>query len=237
MKRIDEKIKEIEKKDKKNRLLYIGFVVLIFAFMAYALSSEKKIKAQNETIDSQDETIESQVETIVSQIDTINMTKEQLRTINDSLLKVVMKLENSLTPEGYWADIEKIGTARAYINYVTSDDNGVKITYRPEALEKIVKKSTDGTIGWLFCGKKNGNQLANGISNIKWRKDVTGINPNALPEVGDILQLKKGSRSFYSNYNRAKKSQNKSGSWSPESKAYVLDVKMEGPAVYIKIKF
>jgi hypothetical protein len=230
MKRIDEKIKEIEKKDKKNRMLYIGFVVLIFAFMAYALSSEKKIKTQNETIVSQDETI-------VSQIDTINMTKEQLNAINDSLVKIVMKLENSLTPEGYWADIEKIGTAKAYLNYVTSDDKGVQIAYRSEALEKIVEKSTDGTIGWLYCGKKSGEQLTDGISTIKWRKDVAGVNPNAVPEVGDILQLKNASRNFYSNYNQARKAKNKSGSWPLESKAYVLDVKMQGSAVYIKIKF
>jgi uncharacterized coiled-coil protein SlyX len=230
MKRIDEKIKEIEKKDKKNRMLYIGFVVLIFAFMAYALSSEKKIKTQSETIESQDETI-------VSQIDTINMTKEQLNAINDSLVKVVKKLENSLTPEGYWADIEKIGTAKAYINYVASDDNGVQIAYRAEALEKIVKTSTDGTIGWLYCGKKSGEQLTSGKVTVKWRKDVAGVNSNVVPEVGDILQQKNESRYFYSNYNRAKKSKNKSGSWPLESRAYVLDMKMDGPAVYIKIKF
>ena len=43
MKRIDDKIKEIEKKDKTNRILFGAFVVLIAAFMAYAISSQKKI--------------------------------------------------------------------------------------------------------------------------------------------------------------------------------------------------
>ena len=223
MKRIDEKIKEIEKKDKKNRMLYIGFVVLIIAFMAYALSSEKKIKTQGETI--------------VSQTDTIKMTKEQLKGMNDSLIKVVMKLKNSLTPEAYWADIEIIGTAKAYINYVSDDDNRIKITYRPEALEKIAKTSTDGTIGWLYCGKKSGEELSDGISTVKWRKDAADVNPNVMPEIGDILQLKNESRYFYSSYNRAKKAKNKSGSWPFGSKAYVLDIKMQGPAVYLKIKF
>lgn len=223
MKRIDDKIKEIEKKDKTNRLVYIGFVALIIAFMAYALSSEKKIKTQSQTI--------------VSQSDTINMTKEQLKDMNDSLIKVVRKLENSLTPEGYWADIEKIGTAKAYINYITANDNSVKIIYRPEALEKIDKSSTAGTTGWLYIGKKSGDELVDGICTVKWRKDVPEVNSNSIPEIGDIVKLKSESRYYYSSYNRAQKGQSQSGSWPLDAKAYILDIKMQGPAIYIKIKF
>ena len=57
MKRIDDKIKEIEKKDKTNRILFGAFVVLIAAFMAYAISSEKKI-SDLKTLNAKPETLE-----------------------------------------------------------------------------------------------------------------------------------------------------------------------------------
>ena len=43
MKRIDEKIKEIEKKDKSSRILYITFIGIILIDMAIILSQIKGI--------------------------------------------------------------------------------------------------------------------------------------------------------------------------------------------------
>ncbi len=223
MKRIDDKIKEIEKKDKKYRILYILFIISIVSFMAYVFNSEKKIKTQSKTI--------------VSQTDTINYTKEQLKYKNDSLIKVVEKLKNSLTPERYWVDVKNIGTAKAYINYVSADDRRIKINYRPEAIVKIEYPSTKGTIGWLYIGNKSGDKLVKGICTIGWRNDDQDVNPKDIPIKGDILELNGSSRYIYSSFRNAKKSNKKKGSWPVDDKAYVLDIKTDGPAVYIKIKF
>ena len=46
MKRIDDKIKEIEKKDKTNRLLFYGIIILIIGFLYYISTTQKTIGAQ-----------------------------------------------------------------------------------------------------------------------------------------------------------------------------------------------
>ena len=63
MKRIDDKIKEIEKKDKTNRLLFYGIIVLIVGFIFYASTTQKTIDSQKGTIAEQLETIKEQLET------------------------------------------------------------------------------------------------------------------------------------------------------------------------------
>ena len=53
MKRIDNKIQEIEKKDKTNRRLYIGFVLLIALLMLSTLFFAKEISKREDTISAQ----------------------------------------------------------------------------------------------------------------------------------------------------------------------------------------
>jgi hypothetical protein len=224
MKRIDDKIKEIEKKDKMNRILYIAFVVLIGAFMAYVLNSEKKIKTQGEKIDIQEETI--------------NETKVDLKRKNDSLIGVVETLKNSMTPEGFWKDTQEIGTTKSFINYVTYDDDKIKISYRAEALEKIKDEETKGKVGWLYCGKESGNLLKDGVCIINYRDTEEEFDENSVPEEGDILALKVPSRYLYSSYNGAKNKTNQVDSWFPGVNAFVLQKESPGGnAIYLKIKY
>ena len=102
MKRIDEKIKEIEKKDKTSRILYIAFVVVIAGFMFYALQAEKKMKEQDITIAKQ---LENEKALTIQLKDTINLLKQ------------------SQTPLGFWNETKLDGTAKSYIDYITHVGN------------------------------------------------------------------------------------------------------------------
>ncbi len=103
MKRIDDKIKEIEKKEKSNRIKYIGFILIIGAFIAYAFFSEQAKKKMGETIKGQDLTISEQ--------------NKKLEKQNDSLKLVVKRLNVSQTPIGFWKQTTEAKNTVSYINY------------------------------------------------------------------------------------------------------------------------
>ena len=215
MKRIDDKIKEIEKKDKNSRVLYIIIVVLIAGFMAYALSSEKKIKAQGSTIEGQNTTIAQQNDSLIK--------------VNTQLEETISTLQKSLTPQGYWDATVKAATTKSYIDYITHDGN-IEVLYSDEAVENI--KTASGKSGWLFCGRVNGNNFNESILDVIWRKGEATDYQNSIPTNDDIVILEGRSRRLYSNTSQS----NLTADWGEKIKGFVIDSKLEGDALFLKIK-
>jgi hypothetical protein len=233
MKRIEEKIKEIEKKDKRNGIKYIGFIIIIVAFIAYAIFSEQAKKKMGETIIGQDVTIKGQDVTISEQ-------NKKLVEQNDSLKEVVERLNKSQTPIGFWNETNDAKNTATYINYIMhSGKPEAKDEYKATAIEKIQLPETEGNTVWLFCGRKNGDQInQDKVSEVIYRKDA---NPdrNSVPQKYDIVENTKEPLYTYRNFSNGNTSgkNNADKAWPKNSKALVLDVKISGTAVFIQIKF
>ncbi|MFD2824363.1 hypothetical protein ACFS5M_11845 [Lacinutrix iliipiscaria] len=227
MKRIDEKIKEIEKKDKGSRVLYIAFVVLIIAFMAYALNSEKEKKQKDHTISEQGQTIEEQL---------LDIKKK-----NDSLQEVVDKLSKSQTPIGFWNQTMAAKNTTSYLNYIMHQGKPeAKDEYRSIALENIKSNDTEGKTVWLFCGRKNDSRIVSDrVFDLIYREDGEITSVDMLPEKGDVVQNTTMNRNTYRNYanGNATGPNNADKAWKKNSKALVLDVKFAGNAVFVQLKF
>lgn len=223
MKRIDDKIKEIEKKDKSNRILYIAFVILIAAFMAYALNSEKKIKQQGDTIENQ----------------VIDLQKK-----SDSLQKVVDRLSKSQTPIGFWKQTTEAKNTASYINYIMHTGKPeAKDEYRSLAIENIKSNDTEGKTVWLFCGRKNDSNeriISDRVFDLIYHKDGAKIpSIDTLPVAGDIVQNTTMNRFTYRNYSGGNVTgqNNADKAWKKNSKALVMDIKNAGNAVFVQLKF
>jgi len=224
MKRIEEKIKQIEKKDRTNRILYMTVVGLICAFMAYVFFSQRKIQEQEVIIDESQETI--------------NLTRQELVEKNKELEQTITKLENSMTPEGYWSNVQEIGTAKAFINYIAENDEKIKIEYRPEALEALKDKDLKGTTGWLYIGTASGDNMNDNLTSLVWRESGSEAQGVSVPQLYDIVQLKGAAgRYIYGSMSAAENSANKRATWNPGVKAFVLDRAHRGSAVFLKIKY
>jgi hypothetical protein len=233
MKRIDEKIKEIEKKDKTNRLLFYGIIVLIVGFLFYASTTQK-------TIDSQKGTIAEQLETIKEQLETEKKLSKQL---DDS----IHELNRSLKPKEYWKHIKDEGSVEGYIEYLTNiwgiHRDSIDMN---TAIADIKKNATIGEDGWVYIGNETENgpyvQPTRGqVVKIVWRRgheeesEIATIE-DTKPNKHDIVKLiKSTNRITYrnSNFNATK---NKEG-WRPSSKAFIADVRKNDAEVWVQIRY
>ena len=232
MKRIDDKIKEIEKKDKSNRIKYIGFIIIIGAFIAYAIFNEQAKKKMSDTIIGKDVTIKGQDLTISEQ-------NKKLKNQNDSLKVVVDRLNTSQTPIGFWNETNEAKNTSTYINYIMHTGKPeAKDEYKATAIEKIQLPETEGKTAWLYCGKKNGDLInQDQVSDVKYRKD-TIPDRKSVPKKNDIVEAKVALHTYrnYANGNTLGQN-NDDKTWPKNSKALVLDVIIKSTAVFIRIKF
>lgn len=207
MKRIDDKIQEIEKKDKKNRLLYIGFVLLIGTFMTYVLYSENE-KSKLDT------TIASQEGTILEGISKEKKTRAQLKASHDSLQK-------SLLPVEYWAHTKNENSVEGYISYITNEWGIDRKPYLSMAVENLKSKHAIGFQGWLFVGlkKTDGTYKSKDIVEIIHTVDGRAYSKNSEIKVGDIVQLTKARnrKTYRSPTSKTAKSQG----WRNKTKGFV----------------
>jgi len=228
MKRIDEKIQEIEKKDKQNRGLYIGFVVVIIAFMAAVLYYQSALAKKDLQI-SKGDILNSK---LYKDLDSVY--KEEAKTL--------VKLKNSLRPQEYWDAVKEENTVEAYINFITNNWGIDKSEYIDKAVKKL--ENNDGAVGfdgWLFVGSKNnagnyksGNSSGRKTVEIIYRLDKeTKTNmidslpelKDSEPKIGDVVKLV-GTRN-YTTYSRKNKVgndnyQNEQG-FRNRTKAVVVD--------------
>ncbi|NNK87160.1 MAG: hypothetical protein HKO90_02655 [Flavobacteriaceae bacterium] len=226
MKRIDDKIKEIEKKEKRNNVLFIAFIIVVVAFMGYALQAEKAKKAKDDEINELGQTLEE--------------ANDSLQDLNVQLQNTIETLKQSLTPQGFWDDVKKDGSAQAYIDYLTQKK--INILHPDEGLEKL-KNDAKGTEAWLFCGRMNGSNFNERISKVILRsgtEEDTDIS-KTKPEIGDILENTSNNRETYRRFGSGNVVQNSKNNpdkaWKRGTRAVVTDVQMGGDAVFIKIKF
>ena len=226
MRRIDDKIKEIEKKDKRNNILYIAFIIVVAGFMGYALLAEKKMKAQGETINELGQTLEE--------------ANDSLSNLNAEYAKTIETLRQSITPTGYWEDTVADNSTQAYIDYLTQKK--ITILHPAEALAAL-QGGADGTEAWLFCGRKSGSNFNERVSKVILRSGTTEADniANTPPEEGDIVENNSNNRETYRRFgsgNVVQSSKNPGNlAFIPGDRAVVLEVEEAGNAVFMKIKF
>lgn len=204
MKRIDDKIKEIEKKDKTNRFLYVGFVLLIAGIMFYVFITEKRI---------------SELE--IKQTETY----KDLELEKENSEKLYIDLKNSLSPEQYWNNIKVENSVESYIAYITNDWGINKEKYLPQAIESLKSSDSDavGFKGWLFVGSidNDGKYESRDIVEVIYRKNAEGTINNSQIQIGDVVKLKTTrNRKTYKNKNGTRA--NTEG-WRNKTKAFVVD--------------
>lgn len=222
MKRIDEKIKEIEKKDRTSRWLYYVIIAGIIGFLFYASTTRKKIIAKDVVIDSL---------TITN-----SAIYKQLAIEKDNTVKLYNDLKNSLEPKEYWEHIRDENTVEGYIGFITNDWGIDKTDFLPKAYERLMDNNAstaaDGYDGWLFVGRKNnadeytsGNSQGEKVIKIIYRKGDDENIAHTEPEVGDIVQLvRKRNRVTYSRKDKVGKNayRNEQG-FRNKTKAIVVD--------------
>jgi|GEM_PF-2454659 len=230
MKRIDEKIKEIEKKDRTNRGLFYGIIVLIIAFLAYASTTQKKL--------------DEQAEHILKQRDSLLISNSALTKTKDSLLNTRKSLQMSMTESEFWNETLKIyqetGKVSPFFDYITY---GADIARKSENIEEALKKiSNEGSKGFVYVGHKLNDEKMSGDKIVKviYRSDGTDFNFDSKPKVGDIVQLTINSRLLYSSATNATKNPKPShiGSWQIGLPAFVMDViDQPGDVVVLKLSY
>ena len=226
MKRIDDKIKEIEKKDKTNRLLYIGFIVLIAVFMIFAFRTSKTIKTQGNTITEQDQKILEQLETE--------------KALSQQLKDSIALLNKSLKPKQYWAQINKNKSVESYIEYITNDwgihkpqENMIK------AYETLHSNNLNvEQVGWLYIGSLNNSGVFNDS-----KKRTTIVLPKEAgarePKKNDIIKLTyKSEMNTYTKASHKNRFRTGKG-WRPGTKAIVIDTHKDPGSTdyFVKIKY
>ncbi len=226
MKRIDEKIKEIEKKDKRNNILFAVVILLIAAFIIYALKAERTIATQGEQLSQ-------------SEIEKQGLYKNLL-TEKEDKEKALNDLENSLKPEEYWAAISKANSVEGYLEFITNDWGIKKSEADMEEANNILETgpaNLEGYSGWLWVGSKNnaGTYTTKNIVEVIYRKDAEGDFANSEPKKGDIVRLKTtANRNTYSGNGQKGFQQNTQG-WRNKTKAYVADIWLDPNSINFEI--
>ena len=209
MKRIDDKIKEIEKRDKTNRVLYITFVVLIAGIMAYVFITEKRNKINIATITKLE--LEG------------NQFYKDLELEKENSEKLYNDLKKSLSPEQYWNNIKTENTVESYIGYITNDWGIDKEKYLPQAIENLKSSDPVGFKGWLFVGSVNndGSYESRDIVEVIHREGADGDISNSQIQIGDVVKLKT-TRNRRTYKNKRMRGPNTEG-WRNKTKAFVVD--------------
>ncbi|NND52465.1 MAG: hypothetical protein HKN54_08660 [Flavobacteriaceae bacterium] len=173
MKRIDDKIKEIEKKDKQSRWAYYVIAAILLGFLWYASTTRETIGELNKEIEEQ-----------------LKQVRKDSATIQDQLTA----LKKSMDPDDYWNHVKLQGSNEAYINYITNKFKIDKSEYLPIAINNLTSTELQGFEGWIFTGLvKNDKSYENrDVVEVIFRdgKEVTNdAIRTSRPVKGDIIRL------------------------------------------------
>jgi len=221
MKRIDEKILEIKKSERRSLIYKIIIGVLTVGFIIYAIITINIIRAN-----------EIEIKSMAAKNEELNALKKQEFLDSQKILTETIKQyedQLSITSELTTFNIAvSSNSVDAFLSYVTDENStGLYNNQAFEALEAI------GRTGWLYCGREDNNSMTESIVDVLWRDGTEASDlTNAIPQTGDIVALNSSSRFTYSDKDRNNKN---SSTWLNGSKARVLDVATEGNAVIIKI--
>ena len=236
MKRIEDKIREIEKKDQLNRRLYIGVVTFIALFVFSVFYFGRQIANREKTIAKREVTILKQEETISVQKIEQSETYKKLDASFDSLRK-------SLRPREYWNYIKKEHSVEGYISYITNDWGIDKTPYLNKAFENLKTTSTEATgfEGWLWVGSKSmdGTYVSKDIVEVVYRRGSKSGFKNSEIRKGDIVKLTTTrNRRTYKRKTLKRRNANSNG-WRNKTKGFVTDVWKDPKSsdYLIKIKY
>ncbi|MEM7085539.1 MAG: hypothetical protein AAF489_05110 [Bacteroidota bacterium] len=229
MKRIEDKIREIQKKDKINRRLYMGVVTLIALFMFSVLYFGREISKREKTIAKREVTISAQK---VEQSETY----KKLDASFDSLRK-------SLRPREYWNHIKKEHSVEGYISYITNDWGIDKTPYLHKAFENLKSTNSEATgfEGWIWVGtkKRDGTYISKDIVEVVYRAGWKSGFKDSEVRKGDIVKLTTTrNRRTYKRKTLKRRNANSNG-WRNKTKGYVTDVWKDPKSTnyVIKIKY
>lgn len=216
MKRIDEKIKEIEKKDKTSRWLYYIIIVGILGFLYFASTTRKKMDIKDAQIDE--------------------LTIKNSETYKE-LESAYEALKNSLEPEEYWQHIRDENSVEGYIGFITNEWGIDKKEFLSKAYNRLMDQDSrtkaDGYEGWIFVGLKNnagvytsGNSSGEKKIKIIYRNGRDENIQDSEPKKGDIVQLvSKRNSKTYSRKDKVNKNRFKNDhGFRNKTKAIVVDV-------------
>ena len=238
MKRIDDKIKEIEKKDKRYKWAYFAILAMLIAFFVYASTTRKQMDLKDAQID----------ELTIKNTETY----KELENTYAELEKTYEDLKNSLEPEEYWNHIRDENTVEGYIAFITNDWGIDKSQFLPQAYNRLMDNDNQtkavGYDGWIFVGtRNNSNEYTSGNSEgirvveiINRNGEADGI-ANSEPIEGDIVQLvSTRNRRTYSRKDKVGKNayRNDQG-FRNRTKAVVVD-KYKDPSnsnLYVHLKY
>lgn len=196
MKRIDDKIKEIEKKDKTSRWLYYVIIVGILGFLFYVSTTRKAMDLKDAQIDEL--TIKN------------SETYKELEKTYEELENTYTALKNSLEPQEYWDHIRSENSVEGYIGFITNEWGIDKTDYLSKAYNRLMDDNSetkaDGYEGWIFVGAKNnageytsGNSEGEKVIRVIHRSENDENIADTEPRKGDVVQLvRKRNRITYS---------------------------------------
>ncbi|WP_228852029.1 hypothetical protein [Aegicerativicinus sediminis] len=226
MKRIDDKLQEIEKYHKRNGFLFILSVILIFVCMGLVFIYEKEIRAKDVTISVQSDTISEQ--------------KIKLSKTYQELETAYSDLKNSLNPDKYWASIQDQNSVESYLNYITNDLEIAK-PYKQDAIKTLDKDpmELEGFEGWVYAGKMNEDIFEDGRMTVLMRNDSTVNLKDVLPKKFDIIKHNKKNPPALFTYKKSKLTSRNPAIqvWRAGSKAFVDSVYQDGIEIRIKVKY
>ena len=221
-----------------SKAIYIGLGILLGLAIAYIGYTYIQTNELNALVELQKKEITTLQNDLKEQQDSLNSLNakyhKQKAETNTSKKEEDLVVENTTSEEDVLWDITKqANTFDAYINYLSHEKS--KSSYLNEVNQQLNEL---GKKGWLYAGrtKDNISFSEDQIVEVIWRDSDDNSLRKAVPKIGDVLLLKTStSRRTYSNYSPR---ENQNGAWEKDQKAYVIDVKMEGPtAVIIKIAY
>jgi len=238
MKRIDDKIIEIEKKEKASRWLYYVIIAGVLGFLYFASTTRKEMDLKDVEI--------TDLKIMQSKI------YKDLDSVNKHNLQLYTDLKNSLRPEEYWDHIRVENTVEGYIGFITNDWGIDKVEFLPKAYNRLMDNKSeteaDGYEGWIFVGRKNaaneynsGNSDGEKVIKIVYRSEDDENITDSEPKIGDIVQLvSKRNRITYSRKDKVGKRgyRNELG-FRNKTKAIVVDTHPDPNSAefYVKLKY
>lgn len=238
MKRIDDKISEIEKKDKVSRWLYYVIIAGVLGFLYFASTTRKEMDLKDGQIS--DLTIKN------------SKAYKDLDSVNKHTQQLYIDLKNSLSPEDYWKHIRDENSVEGYIGFITNDLLIDKTESLPKAYKRLMdnnpKTKADGYDGWIFVGRKNaankytsGNSSGEKVIKIVFRNGDDENISNSEPIKGDIVQLvSTRNRVTYSRKDKVgKRNYKNEQGFRNKTKAIVVDTHPDpkNANFYVKLKY
>ena len=222
---------------RNNKVMYIGLGVLLglaLSYIAFSFFKTKELQSEVAKQTIEIESLRQHTDSITNELLPARKARSEKEKTVDEINKTMVvpkEVENIKSSEDTnWQDAVNENTFVTFIEYLSTN---TKSEYHSEAVSKL---SELGAAGWLYVGRTSNNKKfsQDQIAEVIWRNNSDQNLSNMVPLPGDIVRLiSPSARRTYSNFSPR---DHQNGLWEKNKKAYVSEVKMEGPtAVIIKL--